>query len=150
MKKAGVAGLIVLIGLALTTGAFAQQMQRGCWGRSDRYNRLYNPDTVVTINGTVTEIEYFTPAEGMSQGVHLLLRQPNGAVAEVHLGPRWYLDNQDVRINEGAAIEVTGSQIDFEDQPVVIASTVRMDGQVLRLRDRQGFPLWAGWRRSPE
>ena len=149
MKKTLFAGLVLFIGLAFTADAFAQTMRRGCWGRADRYNRLYNPDTVMTISGTVTDVDYFSPGEAMAQGVHLLLRQPTGELTEVHLGPRWYMDNQDVIIREGDVIQVTGSRITFEGEPVIVASEVRMDGQVLRLRDPQGYPLWAGWRYQP-
>ncbi|RJP25899.1 MAG: DNA-binding protein [Candidatus Abyssobacteria bacterium SURF_5] len=148
MKKAIIAGFAIIIALAFTADASAQQMRRGCWGRADRYNRLYDPDTVVTVSGTVTDIDYFQPSAGMAEGVHLFLRQPDGTPTEVHLGPRWYIENQDISIDEGDFVEVTGSRIMFEGEPVVIASSLRMDGQVLRLRDRQGYPLWAGWRRE--
>jgi hypothetical protein len=149
MRKALLVTLIMMVGLLFTTEVFAQQIRRGCWGRADRYNRLYDPDTVTTISGTVEDIDYFTPAEGMAQGVHVQLRQTTGEATEVHLGPRWYIDNQDIEIREGDFIQVTGSRIMFEGEPVIVASSVQMDGEVLRLRDREGYPLWAGWRAQP-
>ncbi len=150
MKKSLLASLIVLFALTLSADVFAQTLNQGCWGRADRYNRLYNPDTVGTISGPVTDIEYFTPAQGMTQGVHLFLRQQSGEITEVHLGPRWFLDNQDFRIQQGDSITVTGSRVSFNGHPVVIASEVTDNGQILRLRDEQGYPLWAGWRQEPK
>jgi hypothetical protein len=149
MKKILVAGLVLVFGLALASDAFAQQVRRGCWGRADRYNRLYNPATVETISGTVTDVGYFSPAEGMAQGVHVLVRQPDGQTVDVQLGPRWYLDNQDITIKEGDPITVTGSRVTLNGEPVIIASEVRLNNEVLHLRNRQGYPLWAGWRSEP-
>ena len=98
--------------------------------------------------GLVVLLALAFTADVFAQGVHLLLRQPGGETTEVHPGPRWFTENQDIMIDEGDSIDVRGSRIFYEGEPVVTASAVRMDGQVLRLRDEQGIPFWAGWRRQ--
>jgi hypothetical protein len=65
----------------------------------------------------------------------------------VHLGPGWYIENQDVKIQPKDKLEVKGSRVTFEGKPVIIAAEVKKGDEVLKLRDKNGFPLWSGWRR---
>ena len=65
----------------------------------------------------------------------------------VHLGPRWFLDNQDVMIEKGDQLKVKGSLITFEDKPALIAAKIEKGDDILQLRDDDGLPVWAGWRR---
>jgi len=51
-------------------------------------------------------------------------------------------------------VKVKGSRIRYEGQPTLIAGEVRKGEQILKLRDDNGIPLWAGpkwqkvfWRR---
>ncbi|MEM4408186.1 MAG: hypothetical protein QXI19_05520, partial [Candidatus Caldarchaeum sp.] len=61
--------------------------------------------------------------------------------------PGWFIENQDVRIEPQDKVSVTGSRINFEGKPAIIAREVRRGDEVLMLRSETGFPLWAGWRR---
>ena len=65
----------------------------------------------------------------------------------VHLGPAWYLENQETQIQEGDMIDVLGSRITFEEGPAILAAAVRREDQGLHLRDEDGIPVWSGWRR---
>lgn len=47
----------------------------------------------------------------------------------------------------GDKVEVTGSRITFQDKPAIIAAEVKKGDEILKLRDGNGFPAWAGWRR---
>jgi hypothetical protein len=82
----------------------------------------------------------------MSSGVHLLVKTPKETIS-VHLGPSWYLDNQETKIDPKDNVEVTGSRITFEGKPAIIAREVKKGDEVLKLRDEHGVPMWAGWRR---
>jgi hypothetical protein len=44
-------------------------------------------------------------------------------------------------------IEVRGSRVTFEGKPALIAAEVMKGDGTLRLRDQDGYPAWAGWRR---
>ena len=118
----------------------------GGWGAGGQYGRMYDPKTVQTVTGEVVSVETFTPASGMSSGVHLQVKTAT-ETNSVHLGPSWYLDNQDVQIKAKDNIEVTGSRITFEGKPAIIAAEVKKGDEVLKLRDQNGVPFWAGWRR---
>jgi hypothetical protein len=52
-----------------------------------------------------------------------------------------------VKIMPGDKIEVKGSRITFQGKPTIIAAEVKKGEETLKLRDENGFPVWAGWRR---
>ncbi|HEV8725573.1 MAG TPA: hypothetical protein VGW77_33555 [Candidatus Binatia bacterium] len=51
----------------------------------------------------------------------------------VHLGPSWYLENQDVKIDPKDKVEVKGSRITFGGKPAIIAAEVKKGDEVLKL-----------------
>ncbi|AOW98338.1 hypothetical protein BJP34_01755 [Moorena producens PAL-8-15-08-1] len=117
------------------------------WGHNSHYGRMYDLNTIETISGEVISVDTFTPMGGMSHGVHLQVRTDNETVY-VHLGPAWYIDNQEISIERDDKIEVTGSRITFAEQPAIIASEVKKGDATLKLRDKEGIPIWSGWRRG--
>jgi hypothetical protein len=138
--------------LFATTDSFAQKgpgmMWRGSggWGPGTPYNRMYDPKTVETVSGEVVSVSSMTPNKGMGAGVHMTLNTGKETIS-VHLGPSWYLENQDVKIEAKDKVEVKGSKITFNGKPAIIATEVKKGDEVLKLRDDAGFPVWAGWRR---
>lgn len=142
---------IFLAGIVLSVEAAAQGGMHwkggGGWGMNSQYGRMYDPKTVETISGEVERVDMITPMKGMSGGMHLVLKTDKGPVS-VHLGPAWYLENQDVKIQPRDMIEITGSRITFDGKPAIIAKEVKKGGEVLSLRDDNGFPVWSGWRRG--
>ena len=134
----------------VTAESFAQPMMKwrgsGGWGMGSHYGRMYDPKTVETISGVVEKIEKITPMKGMSYGVHVLVKTEKETI-DIHLGPGWYIENQDVKIMQGDKVEVTGSRITFQDKPAIIAAEVKKGDEILKLRDGNGSPAWAGWRR---
>jgi hypothetical protein len=148
MKK--VIYLIAMLGtvIVLSASIAAAQTTRGSggWGMGAPYGRMYDTKTVEMISGVVEKVRKITPMRGMSYGVHLLLETEKGPV-DVHLGPGWYIEHQDIKIVPGDRLEVTGSRITFKDKPAVIAAEVKKGEEVLKLRDSNGVPVWAGWRR---
>jgi hypothetical protein len=141
---------VTTLGLAFTSEALPQQgiMWKGGsgWGSGTPYARMYNPQTVETIAGEVLSVDQITPMKGMSYGVHIVLKT-NKETISVHLGPGWYIENQDVRIEPKDKIEVKGSRITFEGKPTLIAAEVKKGDEMLTLRDANGLPVWSGWRR---
>lgn len=107
---------------------------------------MYNPQTVEMITGEVVSVDRITPIKGMSYGVHILVKTDKETIS-VHLGPGWYIGNQDIKIARGDKIEVKGSRITFEGKPALIAAEVKKGDEVLTLRDANGVPVWSGWRR---
>jgi hypothetical protein len=141
---------IGLLGFILSTESSAQGGFRwrgsGGWGPGSQYSRMYDPKTVGTVSGEVVSVDKIIPIEGMSYGVHLTLMTDKETIS-VQLGPGWYIENQDVKIEPKDMIEVKGSRITYEGKPAIIAAEVKKGDEVLKLRDENGFPIWAGWRR---
>jgi hypothetical protein len=152
MKEIRALGVVVvMLGIALAGEASPQRgtMGRGGgggWGPGTPYGRLYNPQTVETITGEVVSVDKITPMKGMSYGIHLQVKTDKGMIS-VHLGPSWYIENQDVKIEPKDKIDVKGSLITFEGKPTLIAAEVKKGNEVLILRDSNGLPVWSGWRR---
>jgi hypothetical protein len=115
--------------------------------RDADFVRMYDPNRVRTLQGTVSEIEYLTLRGSIGRGVHLTLQTDSGPV-EVHLGPEWYLENQELLIDEGDRVTIIGSLIMLEGDEMMVAATVRKGRDMLELRDERGIPRWRGWRRD--
>ncbi len=143
--------LLAVVCLLAVPEVFAQRGAMGGgsggWGMGGGYARFYDPKTVETTSGQVTEVDQTVFMKGMRKGVHLTLNTGKESVS-VHVGPIWYLENQDVKIEKGDKIEVTGSRITFDGKPAIIAAEIEKGGQTLKLRDENGVPVWAGWRRK--
>ncbi|RJQ39332.1 MAG: DNA-binding protein [Nitrospiraceae bacterium] len=151
MKKIGtLISVISIFSLIIATESFAQRGMNwrgsGGWGPEGQYGRMYNPKTIESISGEVASVEKISPIKGMCYGVHLILKTDKETIS-IHLGPGWYIENQDIKIQPKDRIEVKGSRITFQGSPAIIAAEVKKADKILRLRDESGIPFWAGWRR---
>lgn len=143
------ATIIAVFSLLLSTESLAQHRMHGSggWGAGHHYSRMYNRGTVETLNGEVVSVDKIIPSRGMSHGVHLILKTGTETIP-VHLGPGWYIENQDIQIQPKDKIQITGSRINFAGKPAIIAAEVKKGNDTLKLRDGNGFPAWSGWRRN--
>jgi len=151
MKRRGFIGLLILGALALAASlAFAQPMKgwkgSGGWGMGSPYQRMFDPATVETISGTVEAVNQIKPMKGMHYGVHIMVKTGKESL-EVHLGPGWFVERLDSKIEKCDKVEVRGSRATMSGKPVIIAAEVKKGDNVLVLRDSAGIPAWAGWRR---
>ena len=146
MKKS----VYVLTGVllfSLVTTAFGESWRgSGGWGMKGPYQRVYAPATVETIRGEVIGIETIAPMKGMGRGIHLLLKTEKETIP-VHLGPAWFIERLDTKIEKGDRIEVRGSRVTLGGKPAIIAAELKKGESVLILRDSTGVPVWSGWRR---
>lgn len=137
-------------GLLVASGALAQEAGTwkggGGWSQRSSYGSMYDPQTVGMLEGEIVAVDKFVPAKNMSYGVHALMKTDKETIS-VHLGPGWYIENQDVQIASGDKVEVKGSRVTYEGKPALIAAEVTKGDDVLVLRDSHGFPRWSGWRR---
>jgi hypothetical protein len=108
---------------------------------------LFDPKTVQTVTGAVIAVERF-PSRGMMHGVHLRLRTGAGEM-DVHLGPAWFVETGEMTLKVGDRVQVRGSRVAVQGKPALIAATLTRGEMTLRLRDADGYPYWAGWRRRP-
>lgn len=106
-------------------------------------SNIYDVNTVETLSGEVTSIDKIYSNNNM-YGLHMTIYSSDGQML-VHLGPVWFVENQDIEIVPGDYVVVTGSRVNFNDTQVIIAKEVMKEEKVLLLRDDSGYPLWAAW-----
>lgn len=89
---------------------------------------------------------FLVPVLSFAQPGPGMMWRGSGGWISVHLGPSWYLENQDIKLGPKDKGEVKGARVTFAGKPAIIAAEVKKGDQVLTLRDEAGFPVWAGWR----
>jgi hypothetical protein len=111
-----------------------------------RYMRLFDPKTVITVDGKVTEVRH---VEHEMMGMHAVEATVKTADATyaVHLGPAWFIDNQELTLAAGDEITLTGSKISLRGEPTIIAAELQRGDDTLKLREKDGTPVWVAWRR---
>ena len=149
-KMKWVVVIVAALVLASFTVADAQWGGRGRWPAwSSNYTQWnWNPATVETLKGEVMTKDTITPAQGRSglPAVGMTLKKEDSYAVYVHLGPQWYFDKQELNINVGDKVEVTGSKIMVEGETVLLVSSIKKGDKTWQFRDAQGFPFWSGRR----
>jgi hypothetical protein len=151
MKRKSIIGVMIAVSLlVIISTAFAGPWKgwrgSGGWGMGSQYTRMYNQATVETISGTVESVDKVKPMKGMNSGIHVVLKTGKETIS-VHLGPEWYIERLDTKIQKDDTIEVKGSRVTFAGKPAIIAAEVKKGDSILVLRDTNGIPAWAGWRK---
>jgi hypothetical protein len=141
--------LAIGLGLALAGPALAQTgggqgmgpgMGQGRGMGPGRGMGMYNPQTVTTIKGTV---ETPGPQMGRMQHVSWVVKTDQGNIT-VHLGPARYINQHQIVLKPGDAIEATGSKLEMGGGTMLVAKEVKVGGKTFQLRDDTGLPLWRG------
>ena len=118
----------------------------GGWGMNDEYNRKFDAKNVQTVTCTVNDVSNSSPMKGMSDGTVLTCITDKNEAVYVHTGPKWYMEKQDRQFSKGELIKVTGCRVDLGDgKPAIMATEIEVGGQVMKLRDKSGHPMWAAW-----
>ncbi len=141
----GIAVAIILVVLRVDAGA---QSGPGAGRGPGTHGRIYDPSTVETVTGEVVGVERGAACQRCNSGVHVLLRTDPNTTVSVRLGPASYVDRQAMKIASGDRIEVKGSRVTIEGQPVIVAAEVSKGAQKLLLRHGDGTPYWSGGRRG--
>ena len=121
----------------------------GRWEPPGRYSRMFDPKTLETFSGEVTTVDQITPGYGMSDRVWLGLQTDKHMILVI-LGPTWFHNVQNFKIEPKDRLEVKGSMITSLEEPMFIATEVKKGDQVLKLRDDSGYPVWAPPRKKRE
>ncbi len=109
---------------------------------TDKHALSYNPNTVETIHGKVTSVGTY-PIEGTSvHGVLLHVRTDAGKTLRVQVGPRPFLDGQNISFRAGDPVTITGSVVKTEHHEILLASQIKTANRTLDLRAPDGKPLW--------
>ena len=147
MKKVG--ALVLSIGvlcLLLSATAWGQGRtgppEGGRWEPPGQYARRFDPKTLETFSGEVTTVDQLSPGYGMSDRVWLGLQTDKHMILVI-LGPTWFHNVRNFKIEPKDRLEVKGSMITGMEEPMFIAIEVKKGDQVLKLRDDSGYPVWA-------
>jgi sporulation protein YlmC with PRC-barrel domain len=108
----------------------------------DKHALSYNPNTVQTIHGKVTSVGTY-PIEGTSvHGVLLHVRTDADTTLRVQVGPRPFLDGQNISFRAGDPVTITGSLVKSGQHEILLASRIQTANRTLNLRAPDGKPLW--------
>jgi hypothetical protein len=132
-------GFIILF-LALTGESWGQTGPQEVKGSGP--GGLYNPQSVITVAGTVVSITPSSAKPGLPYLVYLTLQTGEGKIS-IFLGPSHYVDKLPERIKVLDQIQVTGSKINWEGSALILAAEVKKGDKILKLRDPNGVPVWS-------
>jgi len=145
MKKfTFILSILFLFAFLVHLDSFAQQRRnlRGQGrGMGQQLSRNYDPQSVVSVKGTVNKIERYQYGQGRYYGIHVLLNTQE-EVLSVHLGPAWFIENK-MKIELNDVLEIRGSKIVYNDTLTVIAAQIKKGDQTLQLRNEIGIPVWS-------
>lgn len=137
------AAVLLLSGRGLLAQGLFPRPGSGGWSAESSFVRLFDSNSIVAVSGTVSRVETFSPRRGMSTGMRMLVDTGTNVVT-VHLGPRWYVQRQDVELRPRQHVDVSGSDVSIEGQQVLVATRIQNELGTLQLRDAHGNPAWAG------
>jgi len=137
-----IVGMAIVMMMVLASPAPADQGYR--WGPP--VNPGFDQNMVIQATGTALQLDNAV----RSGPCTLSLQTPTERITVI-LGPRWFLSEQHVDIQDGDSLVVEGAKMmDRRGHLHLVAASVtnRRTGAVLRLRDEAGRPLWTGGRPS--
>jgi hypothetical protein len=92
-----------------------------------RHMRLFDPETVTTVEGTVTQVERVEHKMMGMLAVEATVKTAD-VTYTVHLGPAWFIENQELQLAAGDAVTLTGSKITLQGRPTIIATSAPARG----------------------
>ncbi len=104
--------------------------------------RMWNPETVTTVSGTVDSVEKIEMGSDW-RCVRLRLRTASGPLV-VRVGPDWFLAEKKYVFAAGEQLEVKGSRLQFSGEPAIVAGEIVRGTERFVLRDAAGKPTWSG------
>ena len=100
---------------------------------------------ITTLEGRVEILGDFPRGKfGGPSGVKhsgVVLKTKNGRIV-IHLGPAAYFSQNNFQIKAGDTLKVTGTRIMRDEAPLIQAREVKILRKRLKLRDKNGLPLW--------
>ena len=113
------------------------------WEKNSDYNNLYDLAQKDRLKGVVVDVKKLSPLPGMAPGVGLLVQSLEDGPVTVHLGPRSFININNIWRLKGAHVKVRGVWAQIADDNVFIAYKVKSREHVLKLRrTRDGTPHW--------
>jgi DNA/RNA endonuclease YhcR with UshA esterase domain len=99
----------------------------------------YDKSAEVKVKGVIDDVK---TAEDTT--VHVTLKNDKGSL-DVVIAPEKFLKEMEIIFAKGETIEVLGSQLTVDGNPVLLAREVTRNGDVMVMRDERGKGVWVGW-----
>ena len=134
MKKLS---FLLILFVLLSGLSFSQNYYR----RGNNNPLYFNPDTITTVEGKIIAVD------SVKMRVYTTTRlkiQTKEGPLDILTAPYWYLEKNKIMFKVGDTINVTGSKVTYNNKPLITASKINYKGKEIKLRDSNGFPLWAG------
>ncbi len=115
------------------------------WQQGSAYNQLFNPKTIITVKGKVVSIDRANhPMKEMEPGFAAVLKTDKGEDVTVQVGPIWFTGyfKRKWDIKPGDQVEVTGSKVEIDGKPVIMAVQGKKGNLAMTCRSKSGKPLW--------
>ena len=119
----------------------------GPWAVDSEYNRQFKADQPAKVDGSIQDIVKFSLAPDATEGVALIVSTSQGPVT-CHLGPMWFIVHQGMVFKKGDPISCTGSMATFQGQNVLLVGQLSRGNESLMIRDPQGMPCFAAYRKA--
>jgi len=135
-------GVLAVVAFAILLLSLPACLQAQGWWWGSKIDSGYDPQTVLSVKGTVTEIA----SQERSGPVSLSLQAENEQYT-VMLGPQWYLKKLGFRVQRGDGVHIQGSRmLDRQGKVYLVAASISIEktGERIQLRDDSGSPLWSG------
>ena len=147
MRWVAVIGTLLIVGLVFSQMAFAQggdnpvtSQQPIGWTIGTSINSMTTnfsgQEAMITENGTIQKVEKVT---GVKDSLQMTLKGETGNTWTVFLGPKWFIENQRIKLMAKDKVEVRGKKTGS----MIIASEVSKGDLTMKLRNEEdGFPNW--------
>lgn len=136
MKKLISILAVAVVMLSLSAGSFAQALPK------------YDPKTEVELKkAVIQDIKEVTLPNGQNR--FRLIVKVGDQLQEVCLCPKAFLETMDTTFAKGDEVEIVGSKVDNNGQPLILAREVVKGNNTLVLRDKKGEPVWTWMEKKP-
>jgi len=145
MRWIAVIGMLLTMGMLFTQAAFAQgnpvtSQQPIGWTIGTSINSMTTnfsgQEAMITENGTIQKVEKVT---GVKDSLQMTFKGETGNTWTVFLGPKWFIENQRIKLMAKDKVEVRGKKTGS----MIIASEVSKGDLTMKLRNEEdGFPNW--------
>jgi hypothetical protein len=139
---------VVAISMMFVQVSFAQKSQaagspvsRGAWSQGlpapDKEN-LSGSGALVVESGKVVKVEKMA---GVKEGLQMKFKTDLGNAYTVYMGPKWFIENQKLKIAAGDSVMVRGKKFGSS----IIATEISKGDWTMKLRNEEdGWPSWEG------